>query len=538
MEEGQKLWSRFKKYLVDNREIGIALDVSRVSFPDNFFDQHQTLIASAFGSMAALEEGAIANPDEGRMVGHYWLRDAQRAPSAEIATAIQDNLTKVRSFAAAVHGGAVSNAANKCFKRVLVIGIGGSALGPQFVSRALGTAEDKMEIYFIDNTDPDGIALTLSKLGNLSDVIVLVISKSGGTAETRNGMLLARAAWENQGLDFAQHAVAITGEGSKLFAVASADSWLEIFPMWDWVGGRTSEMSAVGLLPAALQGIDVDRLLKGAREMDETTRVDCATTNPAAVLALMWYHIGAGVGDKDMVVLPYKDRLELFSRYLQQLVMESLGKSRDLEGREVEQGISVYGNKGSTDQHAYIQQLRDGLNNFFVTFIEVLDVRSDVAINKELLSLFQTEVEENVTCGDFLSGFYQGTRTALYESGRESITITIDVLSAETVGALIALFERAVGLYASMININAYHQPGVEAGKRAATSVIGLQREILEFLSSEAKEHTAEEIAAKIERAEDVEATFKILRNLAANGRLSCAAGETIFGMRFSSAVQ
>ena len=157
-----------------------------------------------------------------------------------------------------------------------------------------------------------------------------------------------------------------------------------------------------------------------------------------------------------MVVLPYKDRLELFSKYLQQLLMESLGKERDRDGKVVNQGITVFGNKGSTDQHAYVQQLREGLSNFFVVFIEVLRDRNAP-------SLF---VEPNVTSGDYLSGFLQGTRQALYENGRESMTITVPEVSAFVIGVLIALFERAVGLYAELVNVNAYHQPGVEAGKK------------------------------------------------------------------------
>src|SRR5208283_978230 len=162
-------------------------------------------------------------------------------------------------------------------------------------------------------------------------------------------------------------------------------------------------------------------------------------------------------------------RLELFSRYLQQLVMESLGKELDLDGRSVHQGIAVYGNKGSTDQHAYIQQLRDGLNNFFVTFISVSrDQQGE-----------PDYVQDGVTSGDYLHGFLLGTRQALYEKGRESVTLTITEVSPFTVGVLIALFERAVGFYASLININAYHQPGVEAGKKAAGAVIALQLKIL-----------------------------------------------------------
>ena len=161
--------------------------------------------------------------------------------------------------------------------------------------------------------------------------------------------------------------------------------------MFDWVGGRTSELSAVGLLDAALQGIDIRAMLAGAKEMDIATRGTDLKTNPAALMALAWYFSGNGKGDKDMVVLPYKDSLLLFSRYLQQLVMESLGKETDLDGNTVYQGIAVYGNKGSTDQHAYVQQLREGVPNFFVTFIEVLKDRQGASI----------EVEPGATSGRF-----------------------------------------------------------------------------------------------------------------------------------------
>ena len=227
----------------------------------------------------------------------------------------------------------------------------------------------------------------------------------------------------------------LPGAGSELDDTALEQGWLARFPMWDWVGGRTSVTSAVGLLPAALQGIDIDALLEGARMCDAATRVPDTRKNPAALLALMWHYGSGGVGSRDMVLLPYKDRLLLFSRYLQQLVMESIGKEKDLTGKTVNQGLAVYGNKGSTDQHAYVQQLREGVNNFFVTFIEVLEERS----GEPLL------VEPGVTSGDYLAGFLQGTREALSEAGRESMTITVEKIDPRTVGVLIALYERAVG---------------------------------------------------------------------------------------------
>lgn len=502
----KELWDRYCETTYWNEELGFGLDISRVRFDNTFITTMTPRIKKALEAMKALEKGAIANPDEDRMVGHYWLRAPELAPSPELTKEITQTLAAIKDFVSAVHQGQIRGTGGP-FEHLIVVGIGGSCLGPQFVARALGSVSDPITPHFLDNTDPDGIQRTLAPLREVLDrTITIVISKSGGTPETRNGMLLVEQAYQEAGLDFGRHAVAITQEGSKLDKVAVKDNWITRFPMWDWVGGRTSETSAVGLLPAALQGIDVSELLNGAAAMDRLTREPVASANPAALLAMMWYCVGEGRGAKDMVLLPYKDRLELFSRYLQQLVMESLGKTLDRDGKEVFQGIAVYGNKGSTDQHAYVQQLRDGLNNFFITFIEVLSDGGS-----------PLEVEPNVTAGDYLSGFFQGTRRALYENGRDSITITIDEVSPSSVGALIALFERAVGLYGELVNVNAYHQPGVEAGKKAAATVLDIQQKVLKAIHSNPEPRPAAQIATAIGQPEDVETVFRVLRHLAAN---------------------
>jgi glucose-6-phosphate isomerase len=503
-------WSRFKAHYCPSPALGFALDISRIPFPDDFLATMEAPMQQAFAEMAALEQGAIANADEQRMVGHYWLRAPQLAPTPELREEITSTLAAIKDFAAKVHRGEVVGPAGK-FRELLVIGIGGSALGPQFVSQALGNrgkSRDKLAVRFFDNTDPDGMDLVLRQIGRrLRQTLVVVISKSGGTQETRNGMLEAAAAFQAAGLDFPKHAVAVTGADSRLDRTAKQDGWLARFPMWDWVGGRTSELCAVGLLPAALQGIKIDQLLAGAAAMDKVTRQKATAKNPAALLALMWHFATEGRGAKDMVVLPYKDRLLLFSRYLQQLVMESLGKELDRQGRVVHQGIAVYGNKGSTDQHAYVQQLREGVKNFFVTFIEVLEDRAAPSL----------EVEPGVTSGNFLQGFYLGTRDALSEKDRWSVTITLDEVSPRSVGALIALYERVVGLYASLIDINAYDQPGVEAGKKAAGGVIALQLKLAAGLrQAPAEAATAEALARRT--GGDPEMAFKILEHLAANG--------------------
>ncbi|MCC6625459.1 MAG: glucose-6-phosphate isomerase [Deltaproteobacteria bacterium] len=481
----------------------IALDLRWMGLPGDLDATLAGPIERAFVELAALEAGAIANPDEGRQVGHYWLRAPELAPPG-VGSLVAAARDAVRAAVARVAGR---------FSKVLVIGIGGSALGPQLVADALGSRDDKREVLFFDNTDPDGMSRVLARAEPLTDTLCVVISKSGGTAETRNGMLVAKAAYEEAGLDFGPHAMAVTQEGSALDKEASRLGFIVRLPMWDWVGGRTSVTSVVGLLPAALQGLDVDLLIEGARVMDAQTRIPRVADNPAMLLALAWWHAGQGRGDKAMVVLPYKDRLLLMSRYLQQLVMESLGKRLDRQGREVHQGLAVYGNKGSTDQHAYVQQLRDGRADFFATFIEVLEDGPPHALATAL------EVEPGVTSGDYLEGFLAGTRKALDEAGRRSLTITLPWVDAATVGALIALFERAVSLYASLVDVNAYHQPGVEAGKKAAGALLALQKELV-LLVRRGAIGTADELAVAV--GADARDVFHVMRHLAANGRVAC----------------
>ena len=538
----QELWRRYQKYLSSHPAVGLTLDVSSMNFPHQFLEEMASPMQQAFEQMDALENGSIANADENRMVGHYWLRHPALAPSRSIQTLIENNISEIKNFSGKIHEGILRSPKGDPFRKILLVGIGGSALSPQFIHQALGVSENRMAFYCLDNTDPDGMDLLFSDIGpHLSETLVLVISKSGGTIETRNGMREVEAAYQRAGLEFAGHAVAITGPGSALEEKALAEGWLDIFPMWEWVGGRTSLFSAVGLLPASLEGIEIDGLLRGAANMDQVTRQSEIRLNPSALLALMWYYAGEGKGNKNMVILPYKDRLAFLSRYLQQLIMESLGKEKNISGEVVHQGITVYGNKGATDQHAFLQQLREGKADFFVTFIQVLQERISPPSNDEEKSIShphgerprensiplplgegQTEnniplprgegarenriplprregsgegaksgslskkpdTQPSITTGDFLQGFLLGTEEALHENGRDSMTITLDAVNATTIGALIALYERAVGFYASLVQINAYHQPGVEAGKKAANNVIELQVKILQFLQS------------------------------------------------------
>ena len=508
--DSRALWQKYQDRLCHIEELGLRLDLSRMGLDEGFFEEQTAAIEGAFKAMDELEAGAIANPDEGRQVGHYWLRAPQLAPDPDVGSEIRQMQGRVKEFAKQVHSGQVRPPEAAKFTDVLVIGIGGSALGPQLMADALGEPDrDALAVCFFDNTDPDGMARVLAQLGSrLATTLILVISKSGGTAETRNGMLVAQAACTGSNLDFPARAVAITGAGSLLDRRAEAEGWLRRFPMWSWVGGRTSVTSAVGLLPAALQGLDIDSFLDGAAGCDEATRSKNVSENPSALLALAWFHATGGAGKRDMVVLPYRDRLLLMSRYLQQLIMESLGKGTDLDGHPVSQGIAVYGNKGSSDQHAYVQQLREGVENFFVTFIEVLEEGGKAL-----------EVEPGITSGDYLRGFLLGTRQALTEKSRPSLTVTLGRLDAHTLGVLVALYERAVGFYASLIHVNAYHQPGVEAGKKAAAAVLDLQGRIVTCLREAKAPKTADELATEAGAPDQGETAYHLLEGLAANRR-------------------
>ena len=426
------------------KELGISIDIDRMEGVET------TGWSGSVEAMLELEQGGLANPDEGRQVGHYWLRTPSLA-SQKQEEAIRSSWKKLAELMSKVHQLEVTD--------LVMIGIGGSALGPQLLVDAFSVSTHR--VHFLDNTDPEGMDRVLEGV-NLSKSVIAVLSKSGGTKETRNAMLEAKVFYERNKVDFNGRAIAVTVEGSKLYHMAIEESWLGILPLWDWVGGRTSITGMVGLLPLAFLGHNWSEFIEGASDMDAWTR-KTSGYNPAVSLAAAWFQATEGAAKKAMVVLPYKDSLLLFSRYLQQLIMESLGKQFDLNGNEVHQGLTVYGNKGSTDQHAYVQQLREGPDDFFIAFHTVLQDRSGDSI----------EVEDGITSGDYLLGFLIGTRNAMSEAGRKSLTVVLKDLSLHRMGALIALYERAVGIYAAQVGINAYHQPGVEAGKQTFKELQG-----------------------------------------------------------------
>jgi len=372
-------WERFQKYYTEFPELGLAIDLSRVNVNNTFFAVVEPKIQKAFAEMDALEKGAIADPDENRMVGHYWLRNPVLAPTPEIRQEIETTFAKIKDFAGRIHSGAVKGTGGE-FKNILVIGIGGSALGPQFAAQAPGNPrKDKLKLFFFDSTDPEGVNNTLAAIGKKLDrTLCIVISKSGDTQE---------------------------------------------IPMRDWVGGRTSGLSAVGLLPAAPQEIDIDGLLAGGRLVDSVTRRKTVKDNPMAQLALAWHVSGNVTATGNMAVLPYKDQLELFLKHLQQLNMESMG-----------------GKSPCT--------------------------------------------KPDVIRRDFLQEFFFGNKASLAENSQEAMSIIVNEANGKTVWLLIALFKRKVGFYANLVNVNTCYQFSVSARKKAVGKLLMLLREIITFSKS------------------------------------------------------
>ncbi|MBR7131785.1 MAG: glucose-6-phosphate isomerase [Lentisphaeria bacterium] len=453
---------RSGEYTLTDGKSGFSINFAGMNFNGDDIAKMAPDFDKAMKGIADIEAGKIKNPDEQRKVTHFTDRMAYPASPA---------FSAVETFAAKI-------IADGKFDAVVVNGIGGSALGPQLMQFAINgpywnelpkSKRNGLKIYFLDNTDSSGFA-DLLEVMEPEKTLHLVISKSGGTQETKNNMIAMENFYASCGLDFAKCAVAVTMLDSSLYQYAKANNWLQIFEMAESIGGRTSETAIVGHLPAALTGIDFGKFLAGACDMDLWTR--SKENNPALFLAAMWYLAGNGKGDRNMVIVPYSDRLVLLSRYLQQLVMESLGKELDLDGKVVNQGLNVFGNKGGTDAHAFIQQLNDGRDDFFATFIEVLHDAKKLEIN------------DGITMGDYLHGFFEGLSAALRSKGRQTITIRIPQLTVYELGQIIALYERAVAIYAEFININAFHQPGVQAYKLAAKDLLALRGKVLAALEN------------------------------------------------------
>ena len=518
-------WLNFKENLYIDDTHCLMLDFSRMCLPQDFWPAITPRIKQAMAEMRLLEGGAL--DEQGNMAGHFWLRAPELAPKPEIAADIKYTKTEISRLAGLVHSGALRGEDDALFSQLLVIGVGGSCQGTRYISRALSSQADHLRLFFLDNTDPCGMAeLFVAIQPRLAQTLVAVVSKSGSTVETINGMLETQAFFKTQGLNFASHAISVSTAGSALDILALKDGWLTRLTVPDWISGRFSLCTAVGLLPLALQGVNIDAFTSAMAYMDAKTRQNCPNQNPAALLAGALYGLTKGQNHSQLVLLPYRDNLEYLPAYLQQLIMESIGKEYDRNGRRVCQGLTVYGHKGTSDQHSYLQQLLAGPDDFCAVFVEVLNSWQDTFCY----------LDGKSSAADDLEASLLATRRLLSAADRKSITITLPKTDAACLGYLVALWERSVGLYAAMLNLNAYDQPAVEQIKTELPALMLLKERLISCLAAKTGQvFTLEQIVEDLCFSADRESVFKWLRYLVSDplSYIKLLPGENIWEDRY-----
>ncbi|HUR94272.1 MAG TPA: glucose-6-phosphate isomerase [Gemmatimonadales bacterium] len=373
---------------------------------------------------------------------------------------------------------------------VLVLGIGGSALGAKSLLTALrrpawNELDDEAREFFprltvLENVDPTSVGAALRRI-DPRRVLVNVISKSGGTAETMAQYLVVRA-WLEDALGEAAHRhLVFTTDPSRgaLREIASRDgiATLDVPPD---VGGRFSVLSPVGLLPAALVGIDIEALLAGARRAIERAEGNELLQNPAALYAALHWAADSELGANIDVLMPYTDRLREFADWYRQLWAESLGKRVSRAGRTVHTGPTPLAAIGATDQHSQVQLFMEGPFDKVITFMVVDDLGEDVTI-----PAFAAEVPGALplpadlaylaghTLGGLLRAEYEATSTALAQMGRMSCTLRLPDLSADTFGEAVMFFQLATGYAGVWYGIDPFDQPGVELGKQLTYAAMG-----------------------------------------------------------------
>ncbi|MFC3068249.1 glucose-6-phosphate isomerase [Phenylobacterium soli] len=440
----------------------------------------------------ALFAGAIVNASEARPALHMALRAPAgadfKAAGVAVSGEVEATRAKMAAFARAVRSGELKGATGKAFRAIVHIGIGGSDLGPRLIWEALKPLEPTIELRFAANVDPAELAQALAGL-DPAETLVVVVSKSFTTQETLANGEAARA-WLRAALGPASdaHLVAVSAAPDKAQAFGVPAE--QVFAFWDWVGGRYSIWSAVGLSCAVALGFEVfERLLAGAAAMDDHFRTAPLEANAPVLLALAHVFNRNALGRPIRAVVPYSQRLRLFPAFLQQLEMESNGKSVTADGRPVSQltAASVFGDAGTNGQHAFFQLLHQGTD---VVPVDILAVREatdgDPAAQKKLLANAIAQAEAllvgrpaaEVRAELEAKGLPAAEIAALtpqrtFEGNRPSSFLVLERLDPERLGALIALHEHKVFVEGVLWGINSFDQWGVELGKSLASRVLG-----------------------------------------------------------------
>jgi len=473
---------------------GLELDLSKQPWSKGDMDTMLDL-ARASGVEAArarLFAGEIVNASEGRPALHMALRAPDgadwKADGQPVSGEVEAVRNAMRAFADAVGSGAKRGCTGKPFRAIVHIGIGGSDLGPRLIWEALKPLDPTISLHFAANVDPAELAQALVGL-DPAETMVVTVSKTFTTLETLTNAEAARA-WLRASLGTASdsHLVAVSAAPDKAQAFGvPAD---QVFGFWDWVGGRYSIWSSVGLSCAVALGYDVfARLLSGAATMDEHFRTAPLETNASVLLALAHVFNRNGLGRPIRAVVPYAQRLRLFAAFLQQLEMESNGKRVTAVGAPAPHATaaSVFGDAGTNGQHAFFQLLHQGTDVVPVDFVAVRQgSEGDPAAQTKLLAnvIAQAEAlmvgrgEADVRAELTAAGKSAAEIDALapqrtFPGNRPTSFILLDRLDPERLGALIALYEHKTFVEGVLWGINSFDQWGVELGKTLAMRVLG-----------------------------------------------------------------
>ena len=366
---------------------------------------------------------------------------------------------------------------------VLVLGIGGSALGTKALLNALRRPawnewDDEGRDFFprltiLENIDPTSVSAALQRI-DPRRVLVNVISKSGGTAETMAQYLVVRAWLEGAlGSAASRHLVFTTDPARGALRELAQGERIATLDVPPEVGGRFSVLSPVGLLPAALVGIDIEGLLTGARHALGRAEAADLLRNPPALYAALHWAADSELGAPVHVLMPYSDRLRDFAEWYRQLWAESLGKRVDRQGRQVHVGPTPVGAVGATDQHSQVQLFMEGPFDKVITFVTVDDLGVDVPIPRGPGLPPDLDYLQGHTLGELLRAEYEATSAALAQMGRMSCTLTLPDLTPATLGEVIMFFQLATGYAGAWYGIDPFDQPGVELGKRLTYAAMG-----------------------------------------------------------------
>ena len=430
----------------------------------------------------ALYNGEVINTGEKRLVLHHMTRgrlgEAVEADGVDKRAFYVEQQERIAEFANKVHNGEITNAAGEKFTTVVQIGIGGSDLGPRAMYLALENWAKKndtfkMEAKFISNVDPDDAAAVLNSIDVAHSIFVLV-SKSGTTLETLTNESFVKDALKNAGLDASKHMIAVTSETSPL---AKSDDYLAAFFMDDYIGGRYSSTSAVGgaVLSLAFGPEVFAAFLKGAAEEDKLSLNQDVLQNPAMLDALIGVYERNVLGYPSTAILPYSQALSRFPAHLQQLDMESNGKSVNRFGEPVDYptGPVIFGEPGTNGQHSFYQLLHQGTDIVPHQFIGFKNsqIGTDVVIQD---STSQQKLCANVAAQivAFACGKADENKNKNFEGGRPSSIIIGEALTPEALGALLAHFENKVMFQGFVWNVNSFDQEGVQLGKVLAKRVL------------------------------------------------------------------